>query len=169
MPALIVEVTGMVTHSTEEFKDAANAVIGSIKTELVTDQDFVDATAAVKYLKDVEDKAKRAKQNALDQTTSIADLFRTLDEVIEMSGKVRRALDKKITDEKASRKDEIILAAKSELADHLAALEKCINGLMPAIACDFATPLKGLKSLDSMKDKVSTALANAKIEANAHR
>lgn len=37
---------------------------------------------------------------------------------------VRRALDKKITDEKASRKDEIILAAKSELADHLAALNK---------------------------------------------
>ena len=168
LPALIVEVTGRVTHSNlVEFKDAANAVIGSIKTELVTDQDFVDATAAVKYLKDVEDNAKRAKQNALDQTTSIADLFRTLDEVIEMSGKVRRALDKKITDEKDRRKIELITSSKLELSNHAAALNARIHGLMPSVFCDFAAPLKGLKSLDSMKDKVSTALANAKIEANA--
>ena len=168
LPALIVEVTGMVTHSNlVEFKDAANAVIGSIKTELVTDQDFVDATAAVKYLKDVEDKAKHAKQNALDQTTSIADLFSALDDVIDMAGKVRRALDKKITDEKDRRKAEIILAAKNELAEHAAALNKRIHGLLPAVACDFAAPLKGLKSLDSMKDKIAGALANAKIDANA--
>lgn len=168
LPALIIEVTGMVTHSNlAEFKEAANAVISSIKTELQTDQDFVDATAAVKYLKDVEDSAKRAKQNALDQTTSIADLFRTLDEVIEMSGKVRRALDKKITDEKDRRKTEIVMQAKTELADHAAALNKRIHGLLPAIACDFSAPIKGLKSLDSMKDKIAAALANAKIEANA--
>lgn len=168
LPALIVEVTGMVTHSNlAEFKEAANAVIGSIKTELQTDQDFVDATAAVKYLKDVEDSAKRAKQNALDQTASIADLFRTLDEVIEMSGKVRRALDKKITDEKDRRKTELVMQAKTELADHAAALNKRIHGLLPAVACDFSAPIKGLKSLDSMKDKIAAALANAKIEANA--
>ena len=82
LPALVVEVTGRVTHSNlVEFKAAANAVISSIKTELVTDQDFVDASAAVKYLKDVEDSAKRAKQNALDQTTSIAELHRALEQL----------------------------------------------------------------------------------------
>ncbi len=168
LPALVIEVTGRVTHSNlVEFKAAATAVISSIKTDLVTDQDFVDAGNAVKYLKDVEDSARRAKQNALDQTTSIAELHRALDEVTAMAAAVRKSLDKKITEEKDKRKEEIVLKARSELFDHFSKLNDRIGGFMPAISCDFAASIKGLKSLDSMKDKASSALANAKIEASA--
>ena len=167
LPALFIEVTGRVTASNlVEFKAAATAVISSIKTELVTDQDFVDATAAVKYLKDVEDSAKRAKQNALDQTASIAELHRALDEVAGMAATVRKALDKKITEEKDSRKAEIVIAASRALGEHCAALGHRV-GVPVASAASFGDAIKGLKSLDSMRDKVSVALANAKIEANA--
>ena len=167
LPALVIEVTGRVTHSNlVEFKAAANAVISSIKTELVTDQDFVDAAAAVKYLKDVEDNAKRAKQNALDQTSSIAELHRALDEVAGMAATVRKALDKKITEEKDSRKAEIVITASRALGEHCAALGHRV-GVPVASAASFGDAIKGLKSLDSMRDKVSVALANAKIEANA--
>lgn len=167
LPALFIEVTGRVTASNlVEFKAAATAVIGSIKTELVTDQDFVDATAAVKYLKDVEDSAKRAKQNALDQTTSIAELHRALDEVAGMAATVRKALDKKITEEKDSRKAEIVIAASRALGEHCAALGHRV-GVPVASAASFGDAIKGLKSLDSMRDKVSAALANAKIESSA--
>lgn len=168
LPALVIEVTGRVTHSNlVEFKTAANAVISSIKTELVTDQDFVDAAAAVKYLKDVEDNAKRAKQNALDQTTSIAELHRALDEVSKMAGDVRKALDKKITEEKDRRKEEIVSCAQAEFNDHHRALEDRVGYKFGVAYIGFAESIKGLKSLDSMKDKVSVALANAKIESNA--
>lgn len=167
LPALFIEVTGRVTASNlVEFKAAATAVISSIKTELVTDQDFIDATAAVKYLKDVEDNAKRAKQNALDQTTSIAELHRALDEVATMAATVRKALDKKITEEKDSRKAEIVISASRELGAYCAALSNRV-GAPVASAASFAETIKGLKSIDSMRDKVSVALANAKIEANA--
>lgn len=169
LPALVIEVTGRVTHSNlVEFKAAANAVISSIKTELVTDQDFVDAAAAVKYLKDVEDNAKRAKQNALDQTASIAELHRALDEVSKMAGDVRKALDKKITEEKDRRKAEITHAARVELIDHVQRLHARIG--VSCINIDsgiFGEAIKGLKSLDSMRDKVSATLANAKVEASA--
>lgn len=167
LPALFIEVTGRVTASNlVEFKAAATAVISSIKTELVTDQDFIDATAAVKYLKDVEDNAKRAKQNTLDQTTSIAELHRALDEVATMAATVRKALDKKITEEKDSRKAEIVISASRELGAYCAALSNRV-GAPVASAASFAETIKGLKSIDSMRDKVSVALANAKIEANA--
>ena len=167
LPALFIEVTGRVTASNlVEFKAAATAVISSIKTELVTDQDFIDATAAVKYLKDVEDNAKLAKQNALDQTTSIAELHRALDEVATMAATVRKALDKKITEEKDSRKAEIVISASRELGAYCAALSNRV-GAPVASAASFAETIKGLKSIDSMRDKVSVALANAKIEANA--
>lgn len=169
LPTLFIEVTGRVTQSNlVEFKAAATAVISSIKTELVTDQDFVDAIQTVKDLKDIEDNAKRAKQNALDQTTSIAELHRALDEVAAMAATVRKALDKKISDEKDSRKAEIVTNASQEFVHHIMALNERLGvAYMPRIAAPFGEAIKGLKSLDSMKDKVSTALANAKIEANA--
>lgn len=169
LPALFIEVTGRVTASNlVEFKAAATAVISSIKTELVTDQDFVDATAAVKYLKDVEDSAKRAKQNALDQTASIAELHRALDEVAGMAATVRKALDKKVVEEKDRRKTEIVMSANQDLVNHIMKMNERIGAAyMPRIEGGFAESIKGLKSLDSMRDKVSVALANAKIEANA--
>lgn len=168
LPALIIEVTGRVTHSNlVEFKQCAVAVIGSIKTELVTDQDFVDAIQTVKDLKDIEANAKQAKQNALDQTASIAELHRALDEVAKMAGDVRKALDKKITDEKDSRKAEIVRDAQQALQKHLYALTERVGVPVSIGASPFAEAIKGLKSLDSMRDKVSSALANAKIEANA--
>jgi len=169
LPALFIEVTGRVTASNlVEFKAAATAVISSIKTELVTDQDFVDATAAVKYLKDVEDSAKRAKQNALDQTASIAELHRALDEVAAMAATVRKALDKKVVEEKDRRKVEIVMTAVQDLVNHIMKMNERIGAAyMPRIEGGFAESIKGLKSLDSMRDKVSVALANAKIEANA--
>lgn len=169
LPTLFIEVTGRVTQSNlVEFKAAATAVISSIKTELVTDQDFVDAIQTVKDLKDIEDNAKRAKQNALDQTTSIAELHRALDEVATMAANVRKSLDKKISEEKDQRKSEIVTKASQELVNHIMALNERLGvAYMPRIAAPFGEAIKGLKSLDSMKDKVSTALANAKIEANA--
>lgn len=168
LPALFIEVTGRVTASNlAEFKAAAVAVIGGIKQELVTDQDFVDAAAAVKYLKDVEDNAKRAKQNALDQTASIAELHRALDEVSKMAGDVRKALDKKITEEKDRRKADIVRDAQSAFDEHYRALAKRVGVQFSVVYVSFGEAVKGLKSLDSMRDKVSVALANAKIEANA--
>jgi len=164
LPALVIEVTGRVTHSNlVEFKAAANAVISGIKTELVTDQDFVDASAAVKYLKDVEDNAKRAKQNALDQTTSIAELHRALDEVAKMAGDVRKALDKKITEEKDRRKEDIVRAGAVAMGDYWRALNDRIGGYMPPFESNFGGAVKGLKSLDSMREKVDAELARCKI------
>lgn len=164
LPALVIEVTGRVTHSNlVEFKAAANAVISSIKTELITDQDFVDASAAVKYLKDVEDNAKRAKQNALDQTTSIAELHRALDEVAKMAGDVRKSLDKKITEEKDRRKEDIVRAGADALGDYWRALNDRIGGYMPPFESNFGGVVKGLKSLDSMREKVDAELARCKI------
>jgi len=61
----------------------------------------------------------------------------------------------------------IISEAVAELHTHI---RKCNDRIgkpyMPAIAGDFQGVVTGLKSLDSMKDKVSTELARCKIAAN---
>jgi putative phage-type endonuclease len=81
LPALRIEVTGMVTASNlAEFKSHALAVLGSINRDLRTDDDFADAEQTVKWCKAVEDRLEAAKVHALSQTASIEELFRTVRE-----------------------------------------------------------------------------------------
>lgn len=168
LPALRIEVTGMVTASNlEQFKTAAMAVFRGINTELKTDQDFADAEKAVKYCKEAEERLDAAKDHALSQTESIDVLFKTIDAIKEEARAVRLKLDKLVKSEKESRKVEIVVEASQQLRAHHDALNKRIGGYMPAFGHNLAESIKGLKSLDSMREKVSSALANAKIEANA--
>ena len=170
LPALRIEVTGMVTASNlAAFREHALAVFGGIKTDLQTDADFADAEKTVRWCKEVEDRLDAAKQHALSQTASIDDLFRTIDAIKEEARQKRLTLDKLVKAEKENRKAEIVAQARKAYGDHWSALCRRVGGEgIPAVGVlYFADAIKGLKSLDSMRDKVATALANAKIEANA--
>ena len=167
LPALRIEVTGMVTASNlAAFREHALAVFGGINTDLQTDADFADAERTVKWCKEVEDRLDAAKQHALSQTASIDDLFRTIDAIKEEARQKRLTLDKLVKAEKENRKAEIVAKAQQAMFEHLAALNGRVGVVVPA-QTNFGEAIKGLKSLDSMRDKVSGALANAKIEANA--
>lgn len=169
LPALRIEVTGMVTASNlQAFRDHAMAVLGGIKTELATDQDFADADKTVKWCKDVEDRLAAAKSHALSQTASIDELFRTLDAIAEETRAKRLELDKLVKARKETIRLEIKAKAESALAAHIAELEKALVPVrMPRIAADIAGAMKGKKTVASLQDAADTALAKAKIEAGA--
>ena len=169
LPALFVQVEGKVLATNlGDFKAAAQTFIDGIKTDLVNDQDFADADKMVKFLKDGEERLALAKSQALAQTASIDELFRTVDAISEQMKAKRLALERLVKSEKESRRAAIVSEAQQALMQHRAALTQRIGGnwLPPLNHGVFADAIKGLKSLDSMRDKVSTALANAKIEAN---
>lgn len=170
LPALRIEVTGMVTASNlAEFKQTALSVFRGINTNLQTDQDFADAEKAVKFCKDAEERLDAAKSHALSQTASIDDLFKTIDAIKDEARTVRLKLDKLVKAEKDNRKTEIVSNAKAELSEHVMALHKRVGGPWIPMAdySVFVDAIKGLKSIDSMRDKVGAALANAKIDASA--
>ena len=169
LPALTVQLVGQVTASNlDSFKTAVTARIQAINTTLVTDTDFATADKMVKFLDDGEKRLDLVKSQALAQTESIDQLFRTIDALkAEMRSK-RLTLDKLVKAEKENRKNEIVSAAREEILLHVAKLNERVG--VKVMECDswpFSEAIKGLKSLDSMRDKVSVALANAKIEANA--
>ena len=160
----------MVTASNiEAFREHAMAVLKGINTNLQTDEDFANAERTVRWAKEVEDKLDAAKEHALSQTTSISQLFQTIDAVRDEARAVRLTLDKLVKAEKENRKSEIVAQARKAYGDHWSALCRRVGGeWIPAVGVSyFADAIKGLKSLDSMRDKASTALAHAKIEANA--
>jgi len=169
LPALRIEVTGAVTASNlAPFKEHALAVFESINRDLKTDQDFADAEKAVKWCGDVEDRLAAAKQHALSQTESIDALFRTIDDIGAEARRVRLDLDKLVKARKEAIRGEIVAEGVNGLRDHLNALNESLGRpWMPAQPVDFGGAIKGKKNLDSMRDAVSTALANAKIEASA--
>lgn len=168
LPALRIEVQGMVTASNlAEFKAVALAAIAKVSNNLQTDQDFADAEKAVKWAKEIEDRVDGAKNHALSQTASIDELFRALDEIKAAARDMRLQQEKLLVTRKQEIRDGILLAAKAEWAEFLEKLNKTVGKLtVPAVAPDLAAAMKGKRTLDTLRDAASTALAKAKIEAH---
>ena len=169
LPALRIEVTGMVTASNlTEFKETALAAIRGVNRELKTDQDFADAEQSVKWCSEVETRLKAAKEHALSQTSSIDVLFKAIDDISGEARKVRLELEKLVKSQKDVLRDKIVLTAKSALAEHIASLNAQIGkSYMSPIAADFAGAIKNKRTLASLQDAADTELARAKIEADA--
>lgn len=168
LPALRVEVTGMVTASNlAEFKAQAMAVFGGISRDLKTDEDFANAEATAKWAKGIEDKVAGAKDAALAQTGSIDDLFRTMDEISAEARRVRLDLDKLVKARKEAIKGEIVAEGVAAFAAHIRTLNAAMPAnYMPQVPADFGGCIKNLRTVDSIRNAVSTELANAKIRAN---
>lgn len=168
LPALRIEVTGMVTASNlDAFKAHALAVFGGINRDLKTDSDFADAEKTVKWCSDVEQRLAAAKQHALSQTASIDELFRTVDEISAEARRVRLDLDKLVKARKESIRGEIVAGGVAALRSHILALNTRLGGaFMPAIPADFGAAVKGLRTVSSVQDAVDTELARAKIAAS---
>jgi putative phage-type endonuclease len=169
LPALRIEVTGMVTASNlAEYKAHALAVFDSINRELVTDAQFADAEKTIKWAGDVEDRLAAAKQHALSQTESIDELFRTIDDISAEARRVRLELFNLVKARKEQVRVEIVTEGAKLLAIHLEALNASIGKpYMPAVPADFGAAIKGKRTIESLRDAVGTTLANAKIAANA--
>lgn len=169
LPALRIEVTGMVTASNlDAFKEHALAVFKGINTDLQTDQHFADAEKTVKWCGDVEERLAAAKQHALSQTESIDALFRAIDEISAEARAKRLELDKLVKARKESIRSEIVTNAANALREHIAQINSTLGGkvVMPVVAADFAGAIKGKKTVASLREAADTELARAKIEAS---
>ncbi len=169
LPALTVRVEGKVVSSNlDGFRAAADAFLANIKTELATDQDFADAEKTVKFLKDGEDRLDLVEAQTLSQTSSIDELFRAIRHISAEMKQKRLELDKKVTRRKEEIRGEIVAGAQTELDKHVAALNVRLGtSWMPRIVGGFSDAIKGKRTVASLKDAVSVALANAKIDASA--
>jgi putative phage-type endonuclease len=169
LPALRIEVTGMVTASNlADYKAHALAVFAGINRELKTDQQFADADKVVKWCGDVETRLAAAKQHALSQTESIDALFRTIDDISAEARRVRLELDKLVKARKEAVRGEIVADGVTALREHIASLNQRLGKpYMPTVPADFGGAVKGKRTVASLQDAVDTELARAKIDASS--
>ena len=169
LPALVIQIRGEVaTSNLPAFKAKAERFIASIKTELVTDQDFADAEATVKFCEQAEGDLEQAKRAALEQTADIAELMRTIDHISEQLRAKRLHLQRTVKDKKEQIKAGILAQVKLAFQEHVAALEAEVAPLRLVFQVrDFAGAMKNKRTLASLQDAVDTELANAKIAVDA--
>lgn len=169
LPALRIQVEGTVIASNlPAFKETALAAIRSVNRTLTTDQDFADAELAVKWCREVEERLESQKRQALSQTASIEELFRTMDDIAAESSRVRLDLEKLVKARKEEIRSAIVMDAQRALAKHLAALSAEVEPFtVSGVSAEFAGAIKGKRSITSMHDAVDHALADAKIAADA--
>jgi len=169
LPALRIVIRGEVaTTNLPTFKAKAERFIASIKTDLLTDEDFANAEATVKFCEQAENDLDQAKRAALEQTADIADLMRTIENISEQLRAKRLTLQRTVKDKKELIKASILAKAKQAFADHVAALEHEIAPLRLVFQTrDFAGAMKNKRTLATLQDAVDTELANGKIAIDA--
>ncbi|OYQ41063.1 hypothetical protein CHU94_08100 [Rhodoferax sp. TH121] len=170
LPAVSITVNGSIAlvDNLDKFGAALTAYVERINKKPETDQDFADLEATVKTLKTAEEALDAAEAGALAQTDSIDTMRKTVALYRDTARTNRLLVEKLVKAEKENRRTAIVGDAVAELVTHVRKLnERLGQPFMPTITADFQGVIKGLKSLDSMKDKVATELARAKIEANA--
>lgn len=171
LPALHIEVTGMVTASNlAEFKERAIAVFQGISTDLQTDTDFANAEQTVKWCGDIEDKLKAAKEHALGQTQSIDALFKAID-AISMEARAKRLeLDKLVKNRKESIRGEIVERGRKVVVAHYDTVNTTLGAhalpLPAGLVSDLGQAIKGKKTVASLNDAIDSAVANFKIAAS---
>lgn len=169
LPAVVVQVNGALTvgGNLDAFGDALRQFIARIPAKPATDQEFADAEAATKALKKAEEALATAEDGALAQISDVELMRRTVADLKNLARTTRLATEKLVAAEKEARRTEIVTGAQAQLDQHVQALNQRLGtNWLPRIAGGFAETIKGLKSLDSMRDKVAVALTNAKHEAN---
>lgn len=165
LTSLMVTVVGEVKDSNMvAYMKDADAFFANAKTELVTDQDFIDAAHMVKFCGENEDGLKQVKKNALAQTASLDELFKAVDLYIEKFRRARLDSDNQIKSEKQKRKDELVEEGTGKVLAALAAANADIAPLrITDIEYNFANAIKGRSALKSIKSEINNEVTRAQL------
>ena len=176
LPVVVVQVQGALTvgGNLPAFGDALRTFIARIPAKPSTDQEFADAEAACKALKKAEDALESAESQALAQIDDVEIMRRTVADLRTLARSTRLATEKLVAAEKDARKLEVVQQAQDSLIEHIMginlALQKEGAGHLPTPPAGlFAPCVKGLKSLDSMREKVTAELIAQQAQANTQR
>lgn len=167
LPALSVELVGKVTTSNlPAYRDSALEFIKAINTDLETDQDFADAEQTVKFCEAAEKNIQDVKGQALAKTASIDELFRSLDQIAEAMRAKRLMLDKLVKSRKEQIRAEIVQGGRNNWNAHVNQLNATLRRVSVTVPMpDFATAMKGKRTLASLREAVDSVLTSAKVSA----
>jgi len=174
LPALAVQIEGRVLQTNlPYYRHAAEEMISRVNTNLQTDADFVNAAAVITACSEGEKRLAACKEQALGQTSSIDELFRTIDAISEMLRNKRLELAKLVEARKTQLRTEIAQHAMGAIQLLVAELnervgQKWVEAPSMAVITD---AMKNKKTVESWRAAADAAAvqAKAKITVKADR
>ena len=171
LPVLVLDFEGAVTVTSniDAFEAVVQSRIDAVPATFETDQEFDDAKADIKFLKeDVEDALEDALTRFLKKNEPIQIVVDAVRRLQERARNKRLPLTRAVDDQSKTIRIKIKGQYEAEAVSHMDALNARIGKpYMPSIPVDFATAMKGKKTIKSLRDACSQALANFKISASA--
>jgi putative phage-type endonuclease len=170
LPAVSVVVDGsiLIRENFDAFEAAAREFLKNrLIREPKTDQDFADLEVQIKAMKGAEAALDSAEEGWIAQIEPVSRAKRRKDMLRSLVRDNRLMAEKLLATEKERRRGEIVTGAAAALKKHVDGLNQRLGKpYMPAVPADFASAIRGLKSLTSMENAVATELARAKIAAS---
>lgn len=169
LPAIRIEVRGEVLASNvEELRALAVGRIALVKTELKTDQDFLDARVDAAWLREVAASMKMGMQMVRGGMDTVDALLTMLEQVESLAERKAIDLENLVTSEGKRRKDDVVANAQAALDEHIKKHNDALGGVyLQRVVGPLALAAKGLKTLESTGKKVGTALVEQKAAADA--
>lgn len=169
LPAVYAKVEGTlaVQSNLSEFGVLLREFISHIPAQPETDQEFADTEAACKKLKDAEERLESAENQALASLSDVNAMRQVVAELRELARQTRLEKEKLVKARKEQLRAQMLAEVCAVFNKHIGALQKEIKRVKLDVPMpDFATAIRGLKTIASVKDKLSVALTNAKLEAD---
>jgi putative phage-type endonuclease len=170
LPAVSVQVSGTlaVISNLAPFGVALREFIAKIPAKPSTDNEFATCEAACKRLKEAEDKLAAAEDGALASMADVNEMRRMVGEFRELARTTRLASEKLVAARKLQIREEEVRRGVNAIGEHVSKLNERLGGsYIGGLQLNFAGVIKGLKTLDSVRNAVDTELARVKIETSA--
>lgn len=170
LPALFIHARGEITlNNMAEFGNALTAKLVEVRAiPLETDQDFANAENASKMFREQIKKLDLTKEAMLSQTVTIGEASRLIDVWKEDLRVTALQLEKDVIKNKDAKKLSIMAEAKAAYVEHIAAIESEIKPIRLTVTQpDFLLAMKGKSLVKAWQNAADTALANARIAADA--
>ena len=170
LPSVTVQVSGEIAVR-DNFASFEMALRDFIDKQLIrkpeTDQDFADLDLQIKALKKAEEAMAAAEEHMLAQVASVDSWKRTKDMLHKLARDNRLMAEKLLAAEKERIKADIVAGGAQALREHIANLNTRLGKpYMPAIASNFPGVIKGLRTVDSLRNAVGNELMRTRLEAN---
>lgn len=169
LPAVAVRVDGslVVQSNLPAFGAALKAFVAKVPKNPSTDSEFAQTEAACKALKQAEDRLQQAEDSALASMSDVEAMRRMVADFRGIARTARLASEKMVKSRKDQIREDECTRGRNAAQAHIAALNARLGQqFMPIIASDFAGAIRGLKSIDSLRNAIDTEIARFKIAAN---
>lgn len=169
LPAVSVKVEGalVIASNLPAFGEALRGFIAKIPEQPSTDQEFADTEAACKALKKAEEALDAAETNALAQLSDVDTMRRFVADFKALARTTRLQGEKLVAQRKETIKADIVQDGCKAFAMYIRELNAAMPAdYMPSVPADFGGCIKGLRTVDSIRNAVDTELARAKIAAS---